>query len=220
MRNKLHKYRFELLFFSLISILFGSLLFPKVFFVEHVLPLLFIANVFIGLIVFLYNKESSWMTIGLLLGAIILYLLRFFTTATDTLDYFKFLVYFVFYILITFEVVKQVWKAARVDKSVIFGLMSGYICLGLLAFFAFTSIELAQPNSFNGISSDIPFSQKADSLLYYSYVTLMTIGYGDITPATGIAQKASILFAMIGQFYLVIITAVVIEKYIRHRNNG
>ena len=47
----------------------------------------------------------------------------------------------------------------------------------------------------------------------------MTIGYGDITPSTGTSQKASILFAMIGQFYLVIITAVVIEKYIRHQKD-
>ena len=44
----------------------------------------------------------------------------------------------------------------------------------------------------------------------------MTIGYGDISPVTVMAQKATVLFGMIGQFYLVIITAVVIEKYIRH----
>ena len=43
----------------------------------------------------------------------------------------------------------------------------------------------------------------------------MTIGYGDISPASDMAQKASMLFGLIGQFYLVIVTAVVIEKYIR-----
>ena len=57
---------------------------------------------------------------------------------------------------------------------------------------------------------------KPDNLLYYAYITLLTIGYGEIVPVTAIAQKAAILVGLIGQFYMVIITAVVIEKYIRH----
>ena len=147
------------------------------------------------------------------------YVFRLISAHNNTLNYIRFSAFFVFYIIITLEVVKQVWKAKTVDKSVIFGLMSGYICLGLLAFFAFVSIEMTSPNSFKGLPLDATFPQKASHLLYYSYVTLMTIGYGDITPTTGTAQKASILFAMIGQFYLVIITAVVIEKYIRHQKS-
>ncbi|NAS32027.1 hypothetical protein GTQ40_13660 [Flavobacteriaceae bacterium R38] len=55
-----------------------------------------------------------------------------------------------------------------------------------------------------------------DSLIYYSYITLLTIGYGEIVPVTPVAQKAAILVGLIGQFYIVIITAVVVEKYIKH----
>ena len=60
---------------------------------------------------------------------------------------------------------------------------------------------------------------KVDSLIYYSYITLLTIGYGEIYPVTSVAQKAAILVGLMGQFYLVIITAVVVEKYIRHSQN-
>jgi len=50
--------------------------------------------------------------------------------------------------------------------------------------------------------------------MYYTYITLMTIGYGDISPATPLAKKAAVFIGLWGQFYLVIITAVVVGKYI------
>jgi hypothetical protein len=59
--------------------------------------------------------------------------------------------------------------------------------------------------------------EKSDSLLYFSFITLMTIGYGEILPATATAQKASILLGLMGQFYLVIITAVVVGKYMKYK---
>ena len=58
-----------------------------------------------------------------------------------------------------------------------------------------------------------------DSIMYYSYITLMTIGYGDIVPATPLAQKATILTGLMGQFYLVIVTAIVVGKYIKHNSS-
>ena len=102
------------------------------------------------------------------------------------------------------------------NKSVIIGLMSGYIALGFLCFFTFFCIELTTPGSYNGIAIDLSIAAKVEELLYFSYITVLTIGYGDITPATNIAQKGTMLFGIMGQFYMVIVTAVVIEKYIRH----
>ena len=126
-------------------------------------------------------------------------------------------IYFVFYIVVTWNIIKQVWQATRVTKNVIMGLMSGYISLGFLAFFFFISIELTNPGSFSGIlmeTNDITL--KSEGILYYAYITLLTIGYGEIVPTIPIAQKAAVLVGLMGQFYLVIITAVVVEKYIRH----
>ena len=60
------------------------------------------------------------------------------------------------------------------------------------------------------------FVDRASSLLYFSYVTLLSIGYGPIIPVTAIGQKAVILVGLSGQFYIVILTAMVVEKYIRH----
>jgi hypothetical protein len=126
-------------------------------------------------------------------------------------------IYFLFCFVVTISIIKQIWKAQFVNKNVIMGLISGYISLGFLAFFLFMSIELLNPGAFQGTSLEgQDFGLKMDAILYYSYITLLTIGYGEIIPVIPIAQKAAILIGLIGQFYLVIITAVVIEKYIRH----
>ncbi|MEN1786037.1 MAG: ion channel [Bacteroidota bacterium] len=130
-------------------------------------------------------------------------------------------VFFIFNIVVTWQIVKQVWQATQVSKNVILGLMSGYISLGFLAFFLFMSIALTHPGAFKGIllNTDdmVLFSE---GMLYYAYITLLTIGYGEIVPVIPIAQKASMLVGLMGQFYLVILTAVVVEKYIRHSSSG
>ncbi|MFP2997548.1 ion channel [Spongiivirga sp. MCCC 1A20706] len=127
--------------------------------------------------------------------------------------------FFVFHVAVAFAIIKQVWESAFVDKNIIFGLISGYISLGLIGFFIGLSIEMAYPGSFSGLYiNGMGPEVLTERMLYYSYITLLTIGYGDILPVTLLAQKAAILIGLMGQFYLVIITAVVLEKYIRHRN--
>ncbi|PWK17942.1 potassium channel family protein [Xanthomarina spongicola] len=215
--ERLYTYRFELFFFSLIAILFGSLLFPKVLFAEIISHILFLVNISSGYVIFSKRRKQSKISILLFFLALSVFLYRFVGNNTNTtIDYIKVSIYFIFYTLITFEIIRQVWQAKEVNKKVIFGLMSGYVSIGLLGFFVFFSIELAAPNSFNGLVEGATITNNIDSLIYYSYITLMTIGYGDITPISDIAQKATMFFAMMGQFYMVIVTAVVVEKYIRH----
>ena len=92
--------------------------------------------------------------------------------------------------------------------------------LGLLAFFLCISIEIIYPNSFSGIEIRTGGSLVMwQQIMYYSYITLMTIGFGDILPLTPIAQKTSIFIGLIGQFYLVILTAIVVGKYINQESN-
>ncbi len=123
----------------------------------------------------------------------------------------KMLTYFLFYIVVTIEIIKQVWKANKVNKNVIFGLISGYVSLGLIGFFICLSIEMVYPNSFLGLIEGISITE---NLMYYSYITLLTIGYGDILPVSALAHKAAILIGLIGQMYLVVLTAIVVGKYI------
>lgn len=128
---------------------------------------------------------------------------------------------FLFYIMLTTELISQVWSATKVGKNVIYGLISGYISLGLIGFFICLSIELYYPGAFQGLTYTTGNSDAlSENLIYYSYITLMTIGYGEIVPSIPLAKKAAIFIGLLGQFYLVILTAVIVGKYINQKNNN
>ena len=118
------------------------------------------------------------------------------------------------------SLIKQVWRAKTMTDNVIMGLISGYISLGFMSFFLFMLIELTHPGAFKGVlleSGD--YLVKSDAIMYYAFITLLTIGYGEIVPVIPIAQKAAIFTGLAGQFYLIIIMTVVLEKYIRVKHS-
>ena len=217
MLNQLYKYRFETFLTSQLFILFGSLFFPQDFYEHTLLPILYLTSIAAGILMISKWKKLMWLFVGLFVITALIFssdaILKFQNTKTLLI---RLSIYFIFYFFVTWNIIQQVWRAKKVTKNVIIGLISGYVSLGFLAFFLFMSIELITPNSFQiGLINSNEIQAKPDNILYYAYITLLTIGYGEIIPTTAIAQKAAILVGLIGQFYMVIITAV-IEKYIRH----
>lgn len=217
MIKRLYTNRFIIFFASQLAILFGSLIFPTEFFESTLVPALFLINIASGILMISKSKALFWLYTSLFTISLVVFGLDVVQRNTIESNFgIRLVVYFIFYASVAISIIKQVWRAKKVNKNVIIGLMSGYISLGFIAFFMFSSIELYMPNSFSGITSTgIELANKLDSLLYYGYITMLTIGYGDIVPITPIAQKAAILVGLMGQFYTVIITAVVVEKYIK-----
>lgn len=218
--HKLYNLRFELFFLSLVFVLFGSLIFPFEIFQDIIMPMLFLANICSGIL--LISKRTKLFKISIAMVVVLAALLVYQIMTPSEIEplvngYIRMGIYYVFYVTVTYEIITQVWRSTIVDRKVIIGLMSGYISLGLVSFFIFLSILMADENAFRGLTIISEYeSTPIQSLIYYSYITLLTIGYGDIVPVSNLAQKASILVGLMGQFYMVIITAVVIEKYIRH----
>lgn len=219
LRTFLFKYRLELFLATLVFNLFGILLFNDAFFNEFLFPIGLLLNIALG-INLIENKKLSIVVTILFLATAVASGLTMFSASALNLDFFRFGFYFLFYTLITAEIVKQIWQIKEVSKDLIIGVISGYITLGLIGFFIFMAVEMAQPGSFDSslFTENVGLEQKSDSLLYYSYITLMTIGYGEIVPITTVAQKAAILLGLMGQFYLVIITAIVVGKYLKYEN--
>lgn len=214
-----YKNRFEIFLITQLTILFGSLFFPANLFEFTIQPLLFQLNIAAGIFLMSKNKKLLWFFAILFVVSLMVFGLDMTSRAEENMDtiLIRLSTYFLFSLVVTINIIKQVWRAKFVNKNVIMGLMSGYISLGFLAFCLFMSIELLNPGAFQGVllESEV-FRFRADAIMYYSYITLLTIGYGEIVPVIPVAQKAAILIGLIGQFYLVIVTAVVVEKYIRH----
>jgi len=218
--NKIYQYRFEIFLISQLSILFGSLVFPSELYDNTLYSLFLLANLIAGINLISKKKKLMWFFItllaieGVLLGSIFIGI-----SDQNIINKIRFIIFFLFYITVAAEIISTIWQAKIIDKSVIFGLISGYISLGFIGFFIYLSVNLWYPNSFNGILvSEISGQAITEELMYFSYITLLTIGYGDITPITPMAQKATIFIGLMGQFYMVIITAIIVGKFISQSN--
>ena len=81
----------------------------------------------------------------------------------------------------------------------------------MLAGLVFVLIEFLAPGSFRLVDITNAATRSQDVLLkdpgwlmYFSFVTLTTVGYGDLVPNTGIARSAAVTVAVIGQILLVV----------------
>lgn len=214
----LYRKRFEIFLAIQLAILFGSLFFTHDFYEYTLLPILYLISILAGLLMISKRKKLTYIVIVLFVVNAFIFGSSMINRNEDAENVLiRLFIYFVFYIIVAWNIVQQVWKAKKVGKKVIMGTMSGYISMGFLGFFVFMAVEITHPGAFAGVlmeSSDLVV--RSDSILYYSFITLLTIGYGEIVPVIPIAQKAAILVGLVGQFYLVIITAVIVGKYIEH----
>jgi len=104
-------------------------------------------------------------------------------------------------------------RAASVDS--ILGAFAGYLIIAVIWGLAFSLVELLFPGAFHASDPLIPewsaSSDHRDWLLgYFSCCTLMTVGYGDITPIRPLARTLSVLEAMTGQLYLAVLVAALV----------
>jgi hypothetical protein len=129
-----------------------------------------------------------------------------------------FSILFIFYI--SYVIIMTIIEAKKVTVDIIFGAVCVYLLIGLMWTFLYSILELNHPGSFIiNISPDkITASSSPEFIVsrlnYFSFVTLATIGYGDIIPVSHPAQMLSVFEAIIGQLYLTILIARFVGLYI------
>jgi voltage-gated potassium channel len=110
------------------------------------------------------------------------------------------------------------------DHTITFNHLCGAVCtylfIGLIWSYAYLLIELLIPASFNYVIQFDLLGAKSLEFMYYSFVTLTTLGYGDISPASDIAKTISWMEAITGQLYLTMLIALLIAKYVAHSQSS
>ena len=106
----------------------------------------------------------------------------------------------------------------RVTIDTIYQSVGVYLLLGVAWAFAYVSLELFAPGSFT-IGIDVPVDRDLNlhKFIYYSFVTMTTLGYGDITPVTSPAGSLAYVQAVVGQIYLTVLVARLVGMHISAR---
>jgi hypothetical protein len=116
-----------------------------------------------------------------------------------------------FYFWAAVLIVSSLFRLQEVSVDSVFGAVCGYLLLGIAWGVLYSMLDTVWPGSFQ-IGSRLAEQVKAghsniDLFTYYSFITLTTVGYGDVTPLSTPARTCAWLEALTGQFYLAVLVA-------------
>ena len=130
-----------------------------------------------------------------------------------------------FFLYVVIVLLGEVLDSETVDADTIYGAMSAYLLVGITWSFFYAMVNLAVPNAF--VFGSFATHAEIDPILgglrffvYYSLVTLSTLGYGDITPLAPMARSLASLEAVIGQLYIAVLVAQLVGTRIAQRQSN
>ncbi len=106
---------------------------------------------------------------------------------------------------------KQILLVRNVNKNVMIGSAVLYLLLGLIWTVIYLLILLIFPDAFNGLEP-LAWQENFSRVAYYSFVTLTTLGYGDISPKNSIAEFFVYFQTIVGIFYMAIIVSTLVSS--------
>jgi voltage-gated potassium channel len=116
--------------------------------------------------------------------------------------------------------VTAIFQKRTVTLDNILGAFAGYLLIALIWGIAYSLVEIADPGAFRvdaALKAEWSSPAERDWVLnYFSCCTLMTVGYGDITPVHAAARTLAVLEAMSGQLYLAVLVAVLVGTKVAH----
>jgi hypothetical protein len=157
------------------------------------------------------KTEIAWKGIVYVLIALLVVFIvisKFFVL--PAIPYLMLLVLFFFFMGSFNSSYKKILFEGKVDKNKIVGSISLYLLLGLIWTVIYLFLLQINTHAFSGIEA-ATWQENFSTVAYYSFVTLTTLGYGDILPKSHLAEFFAYLEAIIGVFYMAIIVATLIS---------
>lgn len=200
----------SLLLFFLSFTIFGVTLLPETWY--EITYILLISVILICIIFCLEKRYHFFSRITIVIIIVILNIgffsnIEFFNEISDTLIG-------LFLVFTVLRLLAQIARSREVTINVIIQSISGFLLLGFVFSLAIARIDVHQPGSFSFPENETGtiFNNFYDQL-YYGFITLGTVGYGDIVPKTPFAKTFSILVGISGQLYVAIIIAMLVGKF-------
>ena len=153
-------------------------------------------NLLTGFLVFHYKKRLRFIILGIILISITLDLFANDLSFTETRSWHGIL-YLIFFSLVVVEVYKEVLYVKTISAEMLFAALCGFVLLCQIATFLFYLIDIYIPHSFSNAGEG---GNILINLNYFSFTTLLTIGFGDIAPAIPRCEKSCHVYRADGTF--------------------
>ncbi len=157
---------------------------------------------------------SGWVLAGLTFSLTV----SAYVTETLLLQYLALTAVLVFFFLSCIIAVYDVLFGGVIDINRLVGAACIYLLSGSLWGIVYFLLNVISPASFIGITGET-WSEQLNEFTYHSFVTLTTLGYGDITPAAPVARTLNYLEAVLGQMYLTVLVAAMVGIHIANRQS-
>jgi hypothetical protein len=206
--------RYALLFYSLLFTLAFNPLIDTLRVNPGTLELPLAVNMLAGVL----SLPAGWLRNGLALFAVVAMLGRAAPEAViaPTLATASLALSSLIALLVAAHALRFALRARTVDREHVYAALSAYILAGLFFGVLYWSMETAWPNSFaDPAGTGAP--TRLSSTIYFSFVTIATLGYGDIVPRTDAARGLAVAEAVGGQLYLAVLIARLVSAHVQGR---
>ena len=208
MLQLMRKFRFLFLFlttllFCLVTAFNAEMKLPHI--TDFIFAILFIASILVigekeekiliwiivfGIIQLIQIMMSLWITHAAL------YALKAFDAMT-------------FFLLLTIASLRLTLRDKTISITTLFGSLSGYLFIGLTFAYLYLMVYAIRPLSFTGLQ---PYEEVRG--IYYSFITLTTVGFGDVVATGPLMQTISWIEAFCGQAYMAVFISQLVGRYV------
>lgn len=119
----------------------------------------------------------------------------------------------VFIAFVVTNLLRHIMRASHIDTEILCAAISAYLMLGLLWMVAYMMVARISPDAFSISGPGPPRVMTGFDAFYFSFVTLSTVGYGDITPVSKVARMLAVMEAVVGMFFVTLLIARLVTMY-------
>ena len=113
--------------------------------------------------------------------------------------------------------VRYALRAGEVGTEQVYAALSGYLLAGIVFAVVYFAVDRFVPGSLGPAGATPAEPVALNEMIYFSFVTLATLGYGDIVPHSDLARGLAVLEAVTGQLYIAVLVATLISSYTASR---
>ncbi len=208
MKKLSHENNFHYLFTALMLLLFSMALLHQIQtpWLNNIIELIILLVLLVGAHTLQTDKPWRWTVYFMALTLIVFVSMQKMFQTTFIVEYFHLFILLFFFIGSFKLSFKQIIMSTEINQNMLVGSIVLYLLLGLIWTIFYLLLLNISPEAFNGLES-LPWQENFSRVAYYSFVTLTTLGYGDISPRNSVSEFFVYSEAIVGVFYMAIIVS-------------